>query len=136
LYTSPKTCSSASCKSSTSLINSYHPLFDNYGVDLVLQGHIHNYQRTYPIEYNLKNPTKPTITSKSTSKYNDPPGEIFVVIGTGGINFHGLTGKSSFVATCYKIWIPQYQVMVRHSTQSFMEMMVPLKIALQLRNNY
>lgn len=98
LYTSPNTCSSASCKSSTSLINLYHSVVDRYGVDLVLQGHIHNYQRTFPIEYNLKNPTKPTITSKSTSKYNDPRGEIFVVIGTGGINFHGLTGKSSFVA--------------------------------------
>lgn len=103
LYTSANTCSSASCKSSTSLINSYHSLFDKYGVDLVLQGHIHNYQRTYPIEYNLKNPTKPIITSKSTSKYNDPTGEIFVVIGIGGINFHGLTGKSSFVANQHAI---------------------------------
>jgi hypothetical protein len=103
LYTSPNTCSSASCKSSTALINAYHSLFDKYGVDLVLQGHIHNYQRTYPIEYNLKNPIKPIVTSKSTSKYNDPKGVVFVVIGTGGINFHGLTGKSSFVANQHAI---------------------------------
>jgi len=27
----------------------YHPLFDKYGVDLVLQGHSHSYQRTYPL---------------------------------------------------------------------------------------
>src|ERR687896_463491 len=29
--------------------NIYHPLFEQYNVDLVLQGHQHNYQRTYPI---------------------------------------------------------------------------------------
>jgi hypothetical protein len=34
------------------LRNIYHPLFDQYGVDLVLQAHNHNYQRSYPIEYN------------------------------------------------------------------------------------
>ena len=98
LYTSPNSCSSSSCKSSTSLINSYHPLFDKYGVDLVLAGHIHNYQRTFPIEYNLKKPTNPIVTSKSTSSYTSPKGEVFIIIGTGGINFHGLEGKASFVS--------------------------------------
>ena len=34
----------------TSLRNAYHPLFDKYGVDLVLQGHNHNYQRSFPID--------------------------------------------------------------------------------------
>lgn len=29
----------------------YHPLFEKYGVDLVLQAHNHNYQRSYPLEY-------------------------------------------------------------------------------------
>ena len=51
----------------------------------------------------MKNPIKPIVTSKSTSKYNDPKGEVYVVIGTGGINFHGLTGKSSFVANQHAI---------------------------------
>jgi Calcineurin-like phosphoesterase len=27
----------------------FHPLFEKYGVDIVLQAHNHNYQRTYPI---------------------------------------------------------------------------------------
>lgn len=98
LYTSPNSCSSSSCTSSTSLINAYHPLFDKYRVDLVLQGHIHNYQRTYPIQYNSKKPTSPIVTTKSTSNYNNPKGEIFVIIGTGGINFHGLKSKASFVS--------------------------------------
>ena len=37
------------------LRDSYHPLFDMYGVDLVLQGHNHNYQRSYPLRYNATN---------------------------------------------------------------------------------
>lgn len=85
-------------ESSMSLINAYHPLFDKYRVDLVLQGHIHNYQRTYPIQYNSKKPTSPIVTTKSTSNYNNPKGEVFVIIGTGGINFHGLKSKASFVS--------------------------------------
>lgn len=30
----------------------YHNLFEKYNVDLVLQGHVHNYQRTHPLIYN------------------------------------------------------------------------------------
>jgi hypothetical protein len=97
MYTSPNTCSASSCKGSSSLRDTYHPLFDKYRVDLVLQGHIHNYQRTYPLKYDQVSPSSPTITSTSTSSYTDPQGEIFATVGTGGINFHGLSGKSFFV---------------------------------------
>ena len=79
------------------LRDTYHPLFDQYGVDLVLQGHVHNYQRTYPLKYNPSSHSSPIKTSSSTSSYTDPQGEIFATVGTGGINFHGLSGKSSFV---------------------------------------
>ena len=79
------------------LRDTYHPLFDQYGVDLVLQGHVHNYQRTYPLKYNPSSHSSPIKTSTSTSSYTDPQGEIFATVGTGGINFHGLSGKSSFV---------------------------------------
>ena len=30
----------------------YHPLFEKYQVDIVLQAHNHDYQRTYPVNYN------------------------------------------------------------------------------------
>ena len=30
----------------------YHPLFQKYNVDIILQAHKHNYQRSYPINYN------------------------------------------------------------------------------------
>ncbi|HEY7109056.1 MAG TPA: LamG-like jellyroll fold domain-containing protein, partial [Nitrososphaeraceae archaeon] len=97
LYTSPNTCSS--CDPSSTFRNTYHPLFDQNGVDLVLEGHVHNYQRTFPIKYNPSSPSSPTKTSSSTSSYNDPEGEIYAIVGTGGVNFHGLSGKSSFVAS-------------------------------------
>ena len=99
MYTSPNTCGSSSCSNSgstaQSLRSTYHTLFDQHGVDLVLQGHVHNYQRTYPIKYS--GGSNPTITDSSSNNYNDPQGEIFATVGTGGINFHGLSGKASFV---------------------------------------
>ena len=58
----------------------YHPLFDEYGVDLILQGHNHNYQRSYPLKYNPSNSSNPVITSADKSKYNDPTGAIFVIV--------------------------------------------------------
>ena len=99
MYTSPNTCSASTCEGSSSLRDAYHPVFDKYRVDLVLQGHVHNYQRTFPLKYDTVTPSSPTRTSTSTSSYTDPEGEIFVTVGTGGINFHGLSGKSYFVVS-------------------------------------
>ncbi len=42
-------------------------------------------------------PINPTITNTSSANYNDPAGEIFVTVGTRGINIHALSGKSSYV---------------------------------------
>ena len=66
MYTSPNTCGSSSCSNTgtdaTNLRNIYHAKFDQYGVDLVLNGHLHNYQRTYPIKYDPGSPSSPTVT--------------------------------------------------------------------------
>jgi len=101
MYTSPNTCGSSSCSNTgtdaTNLRNIYHAKFDQYGVDLVLNGHLHNFQRTYPIKYDPGSPSSPTITDSNSTDYTDPEGEIFATVGTGGINFHALSGKSSFV---------------------------------------
>ena len=32
----------------------YHPLFDKYKVDLAFQGHLHVYERTFPVTYNYE----------------------------------------------------------------------------------
>jgi hypothetical protein len=70
-------------------------MFDKAGVDVVLQGHVHNYQRTFPVKYDGS--STPTVTSNNPTNYNNPAGEIFVTVGTGGINIHALSGKASFV---------------------------------------
>ena len=51
------------------------------------------------MKYNPSSTSNPIKTSSSTSNYNDPEGEIFAIVGTGGINFHSLSGKSSFVVS-------------------------------------
>ena len=66
---------------------------------MVLQGHVHNYQRTFPLKYNPNSPSSPIKTSSSTNTYDDPEGEIYAIVGTGGVNFHSLSGKSSFVVS-------------------------------------
>jgi hypothetical protein len=99
MYTSPNSCSSSGCtnggSTATSLRNTYHAMFDQNNVDVVLQGHVHDAQRTYPIKYS--GGSTPTKTSSATTDYNDPQGEVFAVVGTGGINFHALSGKPSWV---------------------------------------
>jgi predicted phosphodiesterase len=97
MYTSPSTCSTCPSNANTNLRDTYHPLFDQYGVDVVLMGHVHNYQRTFPIKYDPVSPSSPTRTSTATTEYNDPVGQIFVIVGTGGVNLNGLGGKSYFV---------------------------------------
>jgi predicted MPP superfamily phosphohydrolase len=83
MYTLPSTHAAISALRST-----YHPLFEQYGVDLVLQGHNHNYQRTYPIKFNSTDPSHPIETSTNTTSYTDPDGQIFVTVGTGGIDLY------------------------------------------------
>ena len=65
MYTSKNTCSSSSCSQSgstaQSLRSTYHKIFDQNNVDVVFQGHVHNYQRSYPIKYS--GGSTPAITS-------------------------------------------------------------------------
>lgn len=75
----------------------YHPLFDEYGVDLVLQAHSHNYQRSFPIKYNETDPSKPIIADRDEQQYLDPNGEIFVIAGTAGADHHDFTGQAPYV---------------------------------------
>jgi hypothetical protein len=101
MYTSSNTCSSSSCSNTgseaTNLRNIYHREFGKYGVDVVLNGHVHNFQRTYPIKYDSGSPSSPIVTSSASTDYFDPYGQIFALVGTGGVNIHALSGKSSWV---------------------------------------
>lgn len=72
----------------------YHPLFDKYRVDLVLQANNHNYQRTYPLTFNPENASNPIITNEFNTAYNShKDGVIFAIVGTGGEGFHNLDGR-------------------------------------------
>ena len=46
-------------------------LFEEYGVDLVLVGHNHHYNRSFPLKFNLSNPSSPTVTSTEKTNYKD-----------------------------------------------------------------
>ena len=96
MYSSPSSCSS--CSGESSLRDIYHPIFDQYGVDLVLEGHTHDYQRSFPIKFNSNSKSNPTITDTNRITYNDPAGEIHAIVGTGGVNFHSLSSQKSFIA--------------------------------------
>lgn len=83
--------------------NIYHPLFDKYGVDLVLQGHNHNYQRTYPVTFNPNKGSNPIVTNQFTTGYQgDKDGVVYAIVGTGGEGFHPLAGRQTYMATQFE----------------------------------
>jgi Calcineurin-like phosphoesterase len=83
----------------TALRDAYMPIFDANGVDLVLQAHNHFYNRSFPIKYNSASPSSPTVTSTSTSSYNDPSGAVYAVVGTGGQSHYTLGSRPSYMVT-------------------------------------
>jgi uncharacterized protein YxeA len=119
MYTSPNQCSSSSCSNTgsenTNLRNWLGPLIDQYGVDLVLQGHVHNYQRTYQLKYDPGSPSSPTIGSNNANTYTEGNGAVFSIVGTGGVNFHALSGKASFTSVQQDDFFGQLEVKVTNS---------------------
>jgi hypothetical protein len=67
------------------------PLFDKYHVDLVLQAHNHNYQRSYPLKADMVTETRPD------SVYQSPKGSIYMVVGTGGQDSYPLNGQAPYI---------------------------------------
>lgn len=98
-YTSP-----AFLNSLPEFRNVYHPLFEKYDVDLVLQGHSHNYQRTFPVIYNTRTPLEPFVTDVEMNSYLNPVGQVFATVGTGGApDVHNFTAPpSNFTAVQFK----------------------------------
>jgi hypothetical protein len=119
LYTSPNECSSGSCSNTgteiTNIRNWLGPLVDKYGVDLVLEGHIHNYQRSFQLKYDPGSPSSPTIGSNNANTYTEGKGAVYAIVGTGGVNFHALSGKASFTSVQQDDFFGQLQVKVTNS---------------------
>lgn len=76
------------------------PLFDRYGVDLVIQAHNHHYERTYPLRYRA--PNDPTIVSTDRSAYANPAAPVYVTTGGGGAGIYSFpsTPKPWSAARC------------------------------------
>jgi 3',5'-cyclic AMP phosphodiesterase CpdA len=61
------------------------PLFDKYGVDLVVCGHEHHYERSHPIRGHESNTTlTPMPSSTATDVIDTTKGTVHMVIGGGG----------------------------------------------------
>ena len=77
----------------------YQPVFDKYGVDIVLQGHNHIYDRTLPLQFNPHNISKPIVDESinTTEKFFNPEGSIFSVVGLGGRSSHIFLNQPDYV---------------------------------------
>ncbi|WP_037357334.1 purple acid phosphatase family protein [Amycolatopsis orientalis] len=61
------------------------PLFDKYGVDLVVCGHEHHYERSHPIRGQVRNQTLTPITADTnTTVIDTTKGTVHMVLGGGG----------------------------------------------------
>lgn len=96
IYTSP----TEFYKGNDEMRKIYHPIFDHFGVDLVLQAHNHNYQRTYPLTYNYSiSDENPIITSNNKTMYVHPSGEVYVVVGTAGKSLYNFLSREKYIVT-------------------------------------
>ena len=103
-YNSPTNCKG--CSPRIMLREIYHPLFDKYDVDMVLQAHDHNYERTYPILFNGQHSDEPKIVNMDDNNYNfttdNLHGIVFATVGTGGGELNIFNGKAPYVAKQYQ----------------------------------
>jgi len=77
--------------------NLYHPLLEANNFDMTLNGHNHNYQRTYPLKFNAGKPDNPTANTTGDPNYTNPNGIICFTVGTAGRKHYGLSGTASWV---------------------------------------
>jgi hypothetical protein len=84
------------------LRETYAPLFEKYGVDLVITSHNHNYQRSYPLVYNVAHSLEPIIKDVNASYYSMPGVPIYIVVGTAGNNLYDFRGQAPFMVTQFR----------------------------------
>jgi Calcineurin-like phosphoesterase len=96
MYTSP-----SKHNANSTIRDTYHPLFDKYGVNLVFSGDNHNYQRTFPLKYNNQgsdNSNNPIIFNNNENNYNEDNGVIYLLTGTAGRSLYEIKEQAPFVA--------------------------------------
>jgi hypothetical protein len=96
IYTSP-----SKHKAESLIRDTYHPLFDKYGVDIVFTSDNHNYQRTFPLKYNSEggDSSNPIIVDRNQTNYKgNNNGQIYLIVGTGGRSLYDIEEQAPFVA--------------------------------------
>jgi hypothetical protein len=101
IYTSP-----SDHPANSTIRDTYHPLFDKYGIDIVFTSDNHNYQRTFPLKYNSEggNSSNPIIADKNLNNYSSSNsndnyfGQIYMIIGIGGRSLYPIESQSPFIA--------------------------------------
>ncbi|HEX6379278.1 MAG TPA: metallophosphoesterase [Nitrososphaeraceae archaeon] len=81
------------------LRETYPPLFEKYGVDMVITSHNHNYQRSYPLIYNIDSSRHPIVKDVNASQYNSPGVPIYFVVGTAGNNLYDFRGQAPYTVS-------------------------------------
>ncbi len=112
------------------------PVFEQSGVDLVMNGHVHNYQRSYPLHFEPKKDStgKPGIGTRGRvdgiftldkefngKKKNRPKGVIYIVSGAGGAGLYDTAFSNKpkrWVHTPAENWVPFTHKLISH-THSF-----------------
>jgi hypothetical protein len=81
--------SSAGAGGDLGIRQAFLPPFDAYGVDLVLCGHDHDYERTYTVHgTDPGTAMRPTVVSTSLTNLDAALGHVHMVIGGGGTSSH------------------------------------------------
>src|SRR5919109_1472330 len=111
MYGSPSDATGSLDSDQLNLIEVYHPLFQKYGVDLVLYGHNHYYERTYPLNFSSDEENdddddddtdEPFITTREKTNYLNPDGQICITIGTGGQSIFEFTDRKPYVVSQFE----------------------------------
>lgn len=76
----------------------YHPIFEKYGVNLALQAHQHIYERIFPLAFDEDEEYEPIITDESYNTYDAMEGVMFITVGTGGATATGLSSTNEYTA--------------------------------------
>jgi 3',5'-cyclic AMP phosphodiesterase CpdA len=89
MHQTPMSTSSSGSGSDLGIRQNWMPLFYKYGVDLVLAGHDHDYERTFAVRGTDPGTfLRPTVISTDTDEVDTSKGLVHLVLGGGGTSSH------------------------------------------------
>jgi 3',5'-cyclic AMP phosphodiesterase CpdA len=89
MHQTPMSTSSSGSGSDLGIRQNWMPLFYKYGVDLVLAGHDHDYERTFQVRgTDAGTFLRPTVVSTDLTEVDTTKGLVHLVLGGGGTSSH------------------------------------------------